>query len=136
MGKIQSLITKYKDFLWYSFFGILTSVVDWLVYYPLLKLDLFPASVSNFIAWVVAVLFAFITNKLYVFKSKNWGFGNLLMEFLKFSACRTATFLIEDIFILITVDIYNLNGVIMKLSISLCVAVINYIGSKFFAFKK
>ena len=71
VAKIRVLIEKYWDILSYLFFGGLTTVVNYLVYLPCYNLLHFSASISNVIAWVVAVAFAYLTNKPFVFKSHD-----------------------------------------------------------------
>lgn len=136
MKKLKSLLSKHKAALIYLVFGVLTSVVDFLVFIPLHKFLELSAAVSNTVAWFAAVLFAFFTNKLYVFQSKNWSAKNLLREFWKFAICRVGTFLLEEVFLFITADMLSYDGLVMKLLISVVVVVLNYFGSKFFVFKK
>lgn len=136
MNKVRSLFTKYKDILVYLFFGVLTSLVDFLVFIPLHKLLGVSASVSNIAAWIAAVLFAFFTNKLFVFQSTNWSAENLIKEFWRFTLCRVGTFLIEEVFLFVTADMLSYDGLVMKLLISVVVVVLNYIGSKLFVFRK
>ena len=80
--KIRALIEKHWDMVSYLFFGVLTTVVNYLVYLPLYNLLGISAAVSNIIAWVAAVAFAYVTNKPFVFKSHDWSmktvFGGLL----------------------------------------------------------
>lgn len=136
MKRLQSLFWKHKAVLTYLFFGVLTSLVDFLVYIPLHKLLDISATLSNTVAWVAAVLFAFFTNKLFVFQSKNWSAKSLFREFWKFVLCRVGTFLLEEVFLFVTADLLSYDGLVMKLLISVAVVVLNYFGSKFFAFKK
>lgn len=136
MEKLQSLLLKHKTALIYLVFGVLTSLVDFLVYIPLHKLLEISAAVSNTVAWIAAVLFAFFTNKLFVFQSKNWSAKNLFNEFWKFTICRVGTFLLEEVFLFITADMLSYDGLVMKLLISVVVVVLNFFASKFFAFKK
>ena len=63
---------KYKGAIIYLFFGALTTVVNYLVYFPCYNLLGLSAAVSSILAWVVAVAFAFVTNKPFVFKSRDW----------------------------------------------------------------
>ncbi len=67
--KIRKLVEKYWDVLVYLVFGVLTTVVNYLVYLPVYNLLGFSAAVSNMIAWIAAVAFAYLTNKPFVFKS-------------------------------------------------------------------
>ena len=91
--------------------------------------------VSNIIAWLVSVIFAYFTNKLFVFESKSWNSG-VLGELLRFVGSRVTSGVIETVSLLVTVDILGWNGNIMKLFLAAIVIVLNYILSKFFVFKK
>ena len=68
---IGKLIKKYKEIIMYLIFGVLTTLVNWFCYAFLTKSGM-EMNISNCIAWLVAVLFAFITNKVFVFESKIW----------------------------------------------------------------
>ena len=72
MEKIKNLIEKYWDLVSYLFFGMLTTVVNYLIYLPVYNYLGFSAAVSNMIAWVGAVAFAYLTNKPFVFRSHDW----------------------------------------------------------------
>lgn len=136
IDKIRALIIKYWDILSYLFFGGLTTVVNYLVYYPLLNWGAFPAYVCNMIAWVVAVAFAYLTNKPFVFKSNDWSAQTVFPELAKFVSCRIGSGLLETGIIWLTVDQLLWNGNVMKLITSILVVVLNYIGSKLLVFKK
>ena len=88
LTKLKSVITKHYDLLIYLVFGVLTTVVNYLVYLPCYNLLCFSASVSNAIAWVAAVAFAYLTNKPFVFKSHDWSAKTVLPELAKFLGCR------------------------------------------------
>ena len=136
INKIRFLITKYWDILSYLFFGGLTTVVNYLVYYPLLNWAGLSAYLCNIIAWVAAVAFAYLTNKPFVFKSHDWSAKMVFPELSKFVGCRLGSGLLETVIIWLTVDILHWNGNIMKLITSILVVVLNYVGSKLFVFKK
>lgn len=136
MKTIKALFIKYYDIITYLFFGGLTTVVNYLVYLPCLHWLHLSAAVSNVIAWVVAVAFAFLTNKPFVFKSHDWSAKTLILELTKFVSCRIASGVMETLFILVTVDILHWNGTLMKLITSVLVIILNYIASKLLIFKK
>ena len=133
---LKRLIVKYWDILSYLFFGVLTTVVNYLVYIPCLYLLGIPAAASNAVAWVVAVAFAFVTNKPFVFHSNDWSAKVVWPELGKFVGSRLASGGIETAIIFVTVDLLAWNGVIMKLFVSVLVIVLNYIGSKLLVFRK
>ena len=103
MKKIKELFIKYKEIIMYLIFGVATTGVNWVVYSLLMKAVLVHApgsddvkmTVSNVIAWIAAVIFAFITNKLWVFESKSWVPKVAAREFVSFVASRLATGVIE-----------------------------------------
>ena len=133
--KLKTLYEKYRETVIYLVFGVLTTVVNYAVYIPLYNFVHLPASVCNGVAWVAAVTFAYVTNKLFVFESKSWNSG-VLGELLRFVGSRVTSGVIETVSLLVTVDILGWNGNIMKLFLAVIVIVLNYILSKFFVFKK
>lgn len=134
--KIRKLIEKYGDILSYLFFGVLTTVVNYVVYLPCYNILGFSAAVSNGIAWVIAVAFAYLTNKPFVFKSNDWSAGTVLPELAKFVGCRVGSGLLETGILFLTADILGWNGNLWKLLTSVLVVVLNYIGSKLLVFRK
>ena len=131
-----SHINLIKNILSYLFFGGLTTAVNYIVYYPLYNLCGLSATISNAIAWVAAVAFAYLTNKPFVFKSNDWSAKVVLPELTKFVACRIGSGLAETAIIFITVDLANLNGNIMKLITSVLVVILNFVASKLVVFRK
>lgn len=136
IAKIRALIKKHWDIVSYLLFGGLTTVVNYIVYLPLYNLLGFSATVSNSIAWVAAVAFAYLTNKPFVFKSYDWSAKTVLPELAKFVGCRVGSGVMETLIILVTVDLMHWDGNIMKLVTSVLVVILNYIGSKLFVFRK
>lgn len=136
LNQFRSLWEKYRSILIYIIFGVLTTAVNYLVYIPCLNLLGLSASVSNIIAWCVAVLFAFLTNKPFVFESKDWSVKTVVPEFTKFVGTRVASGLVETLILLITVDLLGWNGNIWKLVTNVIVVILNYIGSKLLVFRK
>lgn len=136
LEKIKSLVVKYWDIITYLFFGVLTTLVNYLVYLPAYNLLGLSAAVSNGIAWVVAVAFAYLTNKPFVFKSSDWSAKTVVPELTKFVSCRAASGLLETLILLVTVDLLGWNGNIWKLTTSVLVVILNYIFSKLIVFRK
>jgi len=134
--KITALVRRYWEVLTYLFFGVLTTVVNYLVYLPVYNLLELSAALSNAIAWVVAVAFAYLTNKPFVFKSHDWSANTVIPELTKFVSCRVASGAAETIILLVTVDILNWNGNIWKLITSVLVVILNYFASKLVVFRK
>ena len=136
MPKIRALLRKYEDVLSYLFFGVLTTVVNYLVYLPCYNTLGLSAAVSNGVAWVAAVVFAYLTNKPFVFQSHDWSARTVIPELSKFVGCRIGSGVLETAIIFLTVDILAWNGNVMKLATSVLVVVLNYIGSKLLVFRK
>lgn len=136
MEKFRALIGKHYDILAYLFFGVLTTVVNYIVYLPCYNLLHFSAAVSNVIAWVAAVAFAYLTNKPFVFRSHDWSAKTVVPELAKFVGSRVASGALETGIIFVTVDCLLWNGNIMKLITSVLVVILNYIASKLLVFRK
>lgn len=136
MDKIRRLIEKYYDILAYLFFGVLTTVVNYIVYLPCYNLLHISAAASNVTAWSAAVVFAYLTNKPFVFKSHDWSSKTVVPELTKFVGSRILSGALETVFIFVTVDLLLWNGNIMKLITSVLVVILNYIASKLLVFKK
>ena len=133
--KVRELIAKYWEVLIYLVFGVLTTVVNYIIYLPVYNILGLSAALSNAIAWVGAVAFAYLTNKPFVFKSHDWSMKTVIPELSKFVGCRVASGAAETVILLVTVDLLHWNGNIWKLLTSVIVVVLNYIGSKLFVFR-
>ena len=118
------------------FFGLLTTLVNYAVYIPCLNILKLSRAVSNIIAWIAAVAFAFLTNKRFVFRSGSWAAAVVMGELAKFLGTRVGSGLAETLLIWLMVDTLGQNGILWKLLTNAAVLVINYIGSCFFVFKK
>ena len=134
--KIRALLEKYWDVITYLFFGVLTTVVNYVIYLPVYNLLGLSAAVSNAIAWVVAVAFAYLTNKPFVFRSHDWSAKTVVPELAKFVSCRLASGVMETAILFVTVDLLGWNGNIWKLITSVLVVILNYLASKLLVFKK
>ena len=134
--KIRILIEKYWDILSYLFFGVCTTIVNYLIYIPCYNIWGMSATVSNMIAWVVAVAFAYLTNKPFVFKSNDWSAKTVIPELSKFIGCRIGSGAAETVILLLAVDLLGWNGNLWKLFTQVMVVVLNYIGSKLLVFRK
>lgn len=136
MSKIMDLLKKHWDVVTYLFFGVLTTAVNYAVYLPCYNLLGLSAAVSNVIAWGVAVAFAYLTNKPWVFKSHDWSAKVVMPELTKFVVCRIGSGVLETGIIFVFVDWLAFDGNVFKLITSVLVVILNYIGSKLLVFKK
>ena len=136
MSKIVALVKKYWDILVYLVFGVLTTAVDFLIYFPCYNLLHIPATASNVIAAVGAIIFAFLTNKPLVFHSHDWSLKTVWPELLKFVGTRLGSMLVQTGIIFVTVDLLSWDGNAMKIVTAVIVVIINYVGSKLLVFRK
>lgn len=147
---MKKLIKKYKEIILYIFFGVLTTIVNFVIYFimnALLGEDMY--LVSNVIAWIGAVAFAYVTNKIWVFESKSRESKTLLREIGEFVSARLLSLGIEEAGLYIFVDLLKFStfsfsflrltitgDVIAKVIMQVIVVTLNYIFSKFIIFKK
>lgn len=140
--KIQSLLNsnkKIKELLLYILFGVLTTAVNYIVFAFFRELILTQNSnthllISNLIAWVLSVLFAFVTNRKYVFENDS---NSILKQLILFFAARILSFVLFDqLSLLLMVKWLNINQYIAKLISNVFVVVFNFIASKLVIFKK
>ena len=110
--------------------------MNYLVYFPVYHWLHLSAALSNCIAWIAAVAFAFVTNKPFVFKSRSWSKDVALPELTKFVGSRVFSGLLETGLLALTVDILGWDSLIMKLLASVLVVIINYVASKLVVFRK
>ena len=136
METIKILWNKYKEIINYLIFGVLTTIVNYISYIILTKVCNIDYLVSTVIAQVIAIIFAYITNKIFVFQSKNLSKKEFLKEMFSFFGFRILSLFLDMGFMYIFVDILHLNDVIMKLVSNVLIVIANYIFSKLFIFKK
>ena len=88
--------------------------------------------IANILSWIIAVIFAYITNRLFVFKSKN---QNKFNEFIKFTGSRVTTLLVETAFLYLLIDLINFDEFWSKVIGQIVVLILNYVLSKLLVFK-
>ncbi len=133
---IRELFNKYRGFIFYGIFGVLTTVINIVTYALCFKHLHIPNVPSNIIAWIIAVLFAFITNKLYVFESKSMEKKTFWSELVKFTAARLATGGLDLLIMFIAVDVMAGPAVVFKVISNVIVIILNYVLSKLVVFNK
>lgn len=133
--KIQDLYYNHESMWLYIFFGALTTLVSILTQYAANYLGAGTFVATTF-SWICAVTFAFFTNKSYVFKSKSENWKHYVKQFFEFYGARLVSYFMELGFMLLTVNVLNLNKEIMKLIAQVFILVINYVFSKLVVFKK
>lgn len=136
MTKIKSLVSRYEEVIGYLVFGVLTTVVNIVVFYLFDSVFEVHYLVANAIAIVVSILFAFFTNKKYVFKSSTPTFQLWLKEFSLFVSFRLLSAVFDMGSMWLLVDGLNVNANVAKIITQFIVVVLNYAFSKFFIFKQ
>lgn len=139
MKKIIELFQEYKEIIMYLIIGVLTTVFSWIVY--AVFVTVMPMAVANALSWFVTVLFAYITNKMFVFDSKSWEWRLVVRESISFFGARGATGVFEVVaqpaFYAIGLDQswLGVEGMAAKILTSAVVMVLNYVCSKLFVFR-
>ena len=141
VSKFKEIYSKYKEIVLYLFWGTMTTIVNWLTYIIFVRLFQLDIVVSNGGAWIIAVLFAYITNQKFVFESHAVVLQEKLKEILKFFMARIATGLIEIVgmpilyYVGLDMSIIGIDGLAAKIIVSVVVIVLNYVFSKLLVFK-
>lgn len=135
---IKNIYLKHKEIINYLIFGILTTIVSLLTYYFLVLTILNPnkpiqLQIANITSWIFAVTFAYITNRKYVFTSKN---TNIIKEATQFCSSRLTTLFIDMLLMFVFVSKLHFNDKIIKIVIQIIITILNYIISKLLVFKK
>ena len=138
MNKLKELFNKYKEVIMYLIFGVLTTVFSLIVYWIVTVTFLNPddalqLQIANIISWIAGVSFAYVTNRKYVFESKN---KNKLKELSSFVGARVITLIFDMLIMGVGVTMLHFNDKIMKIISQVIVIVSNYVFSKLFVFKK
>ena len=129
------LIKKYKETISYLIFGILSTIVNIATYVFFSRIIKINFMISNIIAWFVAVIFAYITNKFFVFESKDINIKFILKEITSFMSLRILSGLTELILMYIMINIMLINDFIVKIITNIVVVILNFIFSKLIIFK-
>lgn len=124
------ILFKYKQFLLYALFGGLTFVVSVVSYGFFCTLLTFNELISNLLSWILAVSFAFFTNRIWVFQSPTNTSTEFFQQLLKFFSGRLATLGVEEIILLLFVTIMHLPNMLVKIAAQIIVIILNYILSK------
>lgn len=142
LGKLADIYEEHKEGMRYTIFGVLTTLVNivvsaFLYYVLLIKFsESIKVNVSTILAILAAWIFAYVTNKIYVFDSKTSNIKELLKEIISFVGCRIVTAVIEVILMDYLVTRLSLNYMGMKIFVSIIIIILNFVFSKLIIFKK
>ncbi len=132
---IKELIKKYKKIILYLVFGGFTTLVNIVSYYILAHILNCSVMFSTIISWILAVFFAYLTNRKMVFDSKASTKKDVLKEVISFFSCRIITGIIDWVGMYVLVEKLHLNDMIIKIVLNIIVIILNYIFSKLIVFK-
>ena len=134
LKRFYPVYVQYKEILLYLFFGGLTFIVS-IASYAFFELAAgFTPLIANVFSWVLAVSFAYITNRIWVFEDTASGLGNIIREIASFFGGRLLTLAIEEVILLVGIVVLMLNSILVKVIAQIVVIVLNYFISKLFIF--
>lgn len=134
---LKELYYQYKEIINYLVFGGLATVVNFITYYIVARILGIDEVISSGIAWLCSVLFAYITNKLFVFESKVVGKKGILKEIISFFLARVLSGILCDVgTFAVMVKVMHINDIVSKLVTQVMVVIVNYVFSKFIIFRK
>lgn len=134
---IKGLYFNYKEVVNYLVFGGLTTIVNFVTYYIFARMIGIDEVVSSALSWFFSVLFAYITNKIFVFDSKTETRTQLIKECVSFFLARILSGILCDVgTFALMVKVFNINDILSKIVTQVMVVIVNYIFSKFIVFKK
>ena len=132
----NKLFDDKKEFIWYVISGTVVTIVSWITYYIPYQILGWSNMVSEIFSWIITVATAYVTNKIWVFKSYSWDWEVVKPEAVKFISMRLASGVVEWILMWLFVDKMGFNGMLMKILVSVIVVIMNYVCSKLLIFKK
>lgn len=133
---LKEYYQKYREVILYLFFGAGTTLVNIVVYYICGHGFYLSISLSTIIAWILSVLFAYVTNKIWVFNSNRRELKDILIEFTRFVGCRLTTGLIDLVIMVVFCTWLSFNDLVIKIISNGLVIIMNYIFSKLIIFKR
>lgn len=136
MKKIRELLKKYRELISYLVFGVLTTLVNYVSYLLFAPLFLSTTTIPTAIAWVLSVIFAYVTNRIFVFRSEAKGAAALLREILSFFGARLLSGVLDLGIMWVFADKLGLNDKLVKLASNVFVVIFNYVASKLVIFRK
>lgn len=127
---------KYEEGINYLFWGGVAFVLSMVLFYIFANIMMLDEQIANIITWVICVIFAYLTNRTFVFKSKTTGAKAVTKEFVDFTAARLATLVLENAVLFVCIDLFLWHNMLAKLLGQFLVIVSNYVLSKLWIFKK
>ena len=135
-GRFKAFLRKYSDFFVYMIFGAMATAINTFGYAFLYEVVHIPNVISTVLALIVTIIFAFFTNKVFVYRSKGWKPSQLWKEASGFLLCRTLTGIFDVVFMYVSVDVMDLIPVLMKFIAAIFVGIANYLVGKLLIFSR
>lgn len=124
-----------KEIVSYLIFGVLTTLINIVSYGILSKILNIDFKLATTIAWIISVLFAFITNKIYVFNSKGTNVWLMIKEFISFIFFRLLSYIVDIGMMIFMVDWMKIDDLVSKIAANVVVVIINYFASRYVIFR-
>lgn len=152
---MKKFFDKHKELLLYIIFGVLTTLVNWVTYTFFVRVCGLSVAVANALSWSASVIFAFLTNKKWVFESSSWSLPTLLKEGASFLSARALTGAIELLCVPklaqlgfdkpfyavldkigLKLEVLYTDGIYSKIALAVVIVILNYVFSKLIVFRK
>ena len=133
---MKNWIIKNKEVILYLFFGGCTTLVNIVAYAAATRLLSMTVVFATALAWLLSVIFAYVTNRKYVFESTAYGGKADLIELVSFLGCRIFSGVLDIFLMWLLVDMAGFPDLVIKILSNIIVIVLNYVASKFWIFKK
>lgn len=131
----QPFYKKYKEMLLYLFFGGLSFIVSISIYAAFNIGMALNELIANVLSWIITVMFAFLTNRIWVFRSPTNSVSEFIKQMFAFYSGRVITLIVEEAVLLIFITWLGFNSILIKVIAQVIVIVLNYIISKLLIFK-
>ncbi|GAA0071206.1 GtrA family protein [Clostridium sardiniense] len=136
LDKISELYNKFKEQILYIVFGVLTTAINIISFFLFTRVFEMGLLASNIGAWIASVIFAFVTNKIYVFDSRNYSLKVVTKELVDFTISRGATGILDMGLMYLFVSVIHMEDMVSKIIINIIVIILNYVLSKLYVFKE
>lgn len=133
---VKDLWGKYKTIILYLIFGVGTTLTNIVTFYLCTRCFKLNTIGSTVVAWIVSVFFAYVTNRKWVFESKENTRVGIINEIVAFFSCRLVTGIMDVVIMFLLVDVLKFNDMLIKVFSNILVIILNYIASKLLIFKK
>lgn len=131
--------SKKKELIMYSVMGVSATIVNWCTYSVLVPYT--NIAIANALSWMITLVFAFVTNKIYVFDSRSWEKSLVIKEMISFAAARGITgfleiFLQPHLYALgLNQSLFGVDGLVAKITVCLLLVIVNYFSTKLIVFR-